>query len=66
MTRQRVVCIQAVKGHNFKRITNQPAPIIWVFKAQLVEHCSANADSSQVMQRTRSISVVKYLNMANF
>lgn len=34
--------MQTVKGHNFKRITNRPDPIIWVFIDQLVKHCSVN------------------------
>lgn len=25
--------------------TNEPAPNVWVFIAQLVEHCSANAEA---------------------
>ena len=28
-----------------KKLINWPAPNIWVFIAQLVEHCSANAEA---------------------
>ena len=29
----------------FMNSTNWPAPHVWVFTAQLVEHCSANAEA---------------------
>ena len=55
----RYILIVPVKGMKFTmNSTNWPVPNLWVFIAQLVEHCSANAEgtSSNPVEAPKTVS----------